>query len=223
MAFQIPSDLHPDCAPIVWLLGTWQGNGQGDYPTIEKFSFRQEAIFAHDGRPFFHYFSRTWLTDDEGADLRPGALETGFLRPRPDNQLELVMAQGANVIQTKSGHAHGGRDNPFGGRSLADPVFDRFWSICNEAGVRLAAHPDDPWARAVDYEAASTREVEPWFHGSVQMDKLRDKVEARAARRRAAVASPSAPSPGRSTAHTCLPSAASRQTTFCVVRCITWR
>jgi predicted TIM-barrel fold metal-dependent hydrolase len=55
-------------------------------------------------------------------------------------ELERVMAQGANVIQTKSGHAHGGRDNPFGGRSLADPVFDRFWSICNEAGVRLAVH-----------------------------------------------------------------------------------
>ena len=50
------------------------------------------------------------------------------------------MAQGANMIQTKSGHAHGGRDNPFGGRSLADPVFDRFWSICNEADVRLAVH-----------------------------------------------------------------------------------
>jgi predicted TIM-barrel fold metal-dependent hydrolase len=55
-------------------------------------------------------------------------------------ELERVMAQGANVIQTKSGHAHGGRANPFGGRSLADPVFDRFWSICNEAGVRLAVH-----------------------------------------------------------------------------------
>jgi predicted TIM-barrel fold metal-dependent hydrolase len=55
-------------------------------------------------------------------------------------ELETVMGQGANVIQTKSGHAHGGRDNPFGGRSLADPVFDRFWSICNEAGVRLAVH-----------------------------------------------------------------------------------
>jgi predicted TIM-barrel fold metal-dependent hydrolase len=55
-------------------------------------------------------------------------------------ELETVMAQGANMIQTKSGHAHGGRDNPFGGRSLADPIYDRFWSICNEAGVRLAVH-----------------------------------------------------------------------------------
>jgi predicted TIM-barrel fold metal-dependent hydrolase len=44
------------------------------------------------------------------------------------------------MIQTKSGHAHGGRQNPAGGRSLADPVFDRFWSIVNEAGVRLAVH-----------------------------------------------------------------------------------
>jgi len=55
-------------------------------------------------------------------------------------ELETVIAQGATLIQTKSGHAHGGADNPFGGRSLADPVYDRFWSIVNEAGVRLAVH-----------------------------------------------------------------------------------
>jgi predicted TIM-barrel fold metal-dependent hydrolase len=55
-------------------------------------------------------------------------------------ELEIVLAQGATVIQTKSGHAHGGRDNPFGGRSLADPAFDRFWRIVNEAQVRLAVH-----------------------------------------------------------------------------------
>jgi predicted TIM-barrel fold metal-dependent hydrolase len=55
-------------------------------------------------------------------------------------ELRQVMADGATIIQTKAGHAHGGRDNPFGGRSLADPVYDEFWSICNEAGIRLAVH-----------------------------------------------------------------------------------
>jgi predicted TIM-barrel fold metal-dependent hydrolase len=55
-------------------------------------------------------------------------------------ELQVVLDQGATVIQTKSGHAHGGAGNPFGGRSLADPLFDRFWSIVNEAGVRLAVH-----------------------------------------------------------------------------------
>ncbi len=55
-------------------------------------------------------------------------------------ELEQVLADGAPIIQIKSGHAHGGRDNPFGGRSPADPVYDRFWSICNDNHVRLAVH-----------------------------------------------------------------------------------
>jgi predicted TIM-barrel fold metal-dependent hydrolase len=55
-------------------------------------------------------------------------------------ELEQVIADGARMIQTKSGHAHGGADNPWGGRSLADPVYDRFWSICNEAEIRFTVH-----------------------------------------------------------------------------------
>jgi hypothetical protein len=39
-----------------------------------------------------------------------------------------------------TGHAHGGRANPRGGRSLADPVFDPFWARVNEAGVRVCTH-----------------------------------------------------------------------------------
>jgi len=109
MAFEIPADLHPDCAPIVWLLGTWRGNGHGDYPTIEQFSFRQEAIFAHDGRPFFHYFSRSWVIDDEGKDVRPGALETGFLRPRPDGELELVLAHQTGYAEVWYGGVEGAK------------------------------------------------------------------------------------------------------------------
>jgi hypothetical protein len=109
VAFHIPSDLHADCAPIVWLLGTWQGNGQGDYPTIEGFSFRQEVIFAHDGRPFFHYFSRAWITDDEGNDVRPGALETGFLRPQADNRLELVLTHPTGFAEVWYGEVDGAK------------------------------------------------------------------------------------------------------------------
>lgn len=109
MAFHIPSDLHADCASVVWLLGTWQGNGQGDYPTIESFTFRQEVIFAHDGRPFLHYFSRAWITDDEGNDIRPGALETGFLRPKPDNRLELLLAHPTGVAEIWYGEVDGAK------------------------------------------------------------------------------------------------------------------
>jgi predicted TIM-barrel fold metal-dependent hydrolase len=55
-------------------------------------------------------------------------------------ELQRVIADGARIIQTKSGHAHGGAADPGGGRSPADPVYDRFWSIVNEANIRLAVH-----------------------------------------------------------------------------------
>ena len=92
MAFEIPSDLHPDLMPVAWLLGAWHGNGHGDYPTIEPFAFEQDVVFAHDGRPFLHYFSRTWVTEENGERIRPGAMETGFLRPAGEGNPELLMA-----------------------------------------------------------------------------------------------------------------------------------
>jgi predicted TIM-barrel fold metal-dependent hydrolase len=55
-------------------------------------------------------------------------------------ELEILLEQGAPVIQIRAGHAHGGSDNPWGGRSPADPVFDPIWSRINEAGTQLAVH-----------------------------------------------------------------------------------
>jgi len=37
----------------------------------------------------------------------------------------------------------------------------------------IAAHPGDPVARSLAYETGSAREVEPWYHASVQMDAYR--------------------------------------------------
>jgi hypothetical protein len=109
MPFEIPSDLHPDLMPVVWLLGTWHGDGHGDYPTIEPFTFEQEVVFAHDTRPFPHYFSRSWLTDGQGERLGPGALETGFLRPQPDGELELVLAHPTGYAEVWYGKVDGPR------------------------------------------------------------------------------------------------------------------
>jgi hypothetical protein len=99
MPFEIPDNLHPDCAPLAWLLGTWRGNGHGDYPTIDRFEFGQELIFAHDGRPFFHYFSRTWIIDDNGDKVRDSALETGFIRCRPGRQLEVLLTHATGFAE----------------------------------------------------------------------------------------------------------------------------
>ncbi|MFT4081643.1 MAG: FABP family protein [Nocardioides sp.] len=110
MAFELPDNLHPDCGPVAWLLGTWRGNGHGDYPTIESFQFGQELIFTHDGRPFFHYFSRSWIIDPETHEkVRDSALETGFLRCRPDGEVELVLTHNTGIVEIWYGKAEGGK------------------------------------------------------------------------------------------------------------------
>jgi predicted TIM-barrel fold metal-dependent hydrolase len=55
-------------------------------------------------------------------------------------EVDRLIAEGARLIEIVTGHAHGGRANPRGGRSLADPVFDPFWARVDEAGVRIATH-----------------------------------------------------------------------------------
>ncbi|MGI8901134.1 MAG: FABP family protein [Nocardioides sp.] len=105
MPFEIPDNVHPDCAPIAWLLGTWHGNGHGDYPTTGAFQFGQECIFTHDGRPFLHYMSRAWIVDDEGAKVREAAIETGFIRPRADGSLEWLLAHHTGFVEIWIGNA----------------------------------------------------------------------------------------------------------------------
>ena len=105
MPFEIPDNLHPNCGPVAWLLGTWRGNGHGDYPTIDKYEFGQELIFAHDGRPFFHYFSRAWIVDEAGEKVRDAALETGFLRCLEGGKLELLLTHNTGFVEIYYGDA----------------------------------------------------------------------------------------------------------------------
>ncbi len=109
MAFELPSDLHPNCGPVAWLLGTWRGNGHGDYPTIEKFTYGQELIFTHDGRPFFHYMARSWLTDDAGEKVRDAAIETGFLRCPEPGRVEFLLTHSSGISELWMGSAENGQ------------------------------------------------------------------------------------------------------------------
>jgi THAP4-like, heme-binding beta-barrel domain len=84
----VPTEL----VPLSWLVGSWIGVGVGGYPSVADFHFGQEMSFSTDGRPFLSYWSRTWLLDDAGNQIRPLAMETGFWRPQPENQVEVVLS-----------------------------------------------------------------------------------------------------------------------------------
>lgn len=99
----LPSELPAAVLPLSWLLGTWVGVGLGSYPTIEDFRFGQEVTFTNDGRPFLTYQSKSWILDEEGNRLRPGATEMGFWRPGPDNQVEVMLVHSTGHLETYHG------------------------------------------------------------------------------------------------------------------------
>ena len=101
--------LHPDLAPLAFLIGRWEGAGVGGYPTIDSFQFGQEMVFSHNGKPFLSYTSRTWLLDAEGHIGRPLATEAGFWRPQPDGKVELLLAHPTGITEIYLGEITGTR------------------------------------------------------------------------------------------------------------------
>lgn len=81
--------VHPALGPLAQLVGVWRGEGEGAFPTIAPFRYREEIEFAHDGRPVLAYRQRTWHVD---ADV-PMHGESGFLRGLVDGRAELIVAQ----------------------------------------------------------------------------------------------------------------------------------
>jgi hypothetical protein len=92
---------------VLGLVGRWSGFGNGAKPgTGEEFRYAQRVSFAHDGRPFLSYESRTWLLNPDGSVLRPAFRENGFLRmgAGPD-ELELVLATAVGIVEVFTGLA----------------------------------------------------------------------------------------------------------------------
>ena len=102
-------ELHPDLAPLAFLLGRWEGAGVGGYPTIESFQFGQEISFSHNGKPFLSYTSRTWRLDAEGHIGQPLATEAGFWRPQPEGKVELLLAHPTGITEIYLGEVSGHR------------------------------------------------------------------------------------------------------------------
>jgi THAP4-like, heme-binding beta-barrel domain len=95
--------LHADVLPIAFLLGTWHGEGVGQYPTIDPFRYGEEMVFEDVGDTFLLYAERSWRLDDGS----PVHFERGFLRPAGDGAVELVLAHPIGVTEIAHGRVDG--------------------------------------------------------------------------------------------------------------------
>ena len=99
-----PVEIPVEVAALAAFVGTWIGGGEGHYPTIEDFAYTEQIeLRPVPGKPMLAYRSATRARDD-GRTLHG---ESGFLRVVGDGLVELVVAQGAGLIEAAEGVVDG--------------------------------------------------------------------------------------------------------------------
>lgn len=86
-------------AALTALLGTWEGAGAGEYPTIDDFAYRESITFTHVGKPFLAYSQRT-RHPETGLAMHA---ESGYWRVPGPGSIEIVMAQPTGLAEIYEG------------------------------------------------------------------------------------------------------------------------
>jgi 2-polyprenyl-6-methoxyphenol hydroxylase-like FAD-dependent oxidoreductase len=127
---------------------------------------------------------RGLLSDPASFDEACQQLEgpSRFWADGPLQPLTGVLPMGGLLNRIRRFVGADGRPSVLGFHAVGDahtctnPLYGRGCSLSLVQAVAVAdafaAHPGDPVARALAYEATSAREVEPWFDLSVQMDAM---------------------------------------------------
>lgn len=84
--------------------GTWEGEGRGEYPTIEDFTYSETVTLSRlADKPVLAYTQRT--RSPEGKPLHA---ETGYYRFGQD-KVELLIAQPTGIVEVHEGSFEGNR------------------------------------------------------------------------------------------------------------------
>ena len=95
-------DLSPSLEPLAFLIGSWRGEGEGEYPGVAPFRYTEELSFEHVGDPFLLVTESSWTPDGE-----PLHFERGTLRPLGDGRVDLALAHPIGVAEVGEGTVEG--------------------------------------------------------------------------------------------------------------------
>lgn len=93
--------MKPD---LSFLLGTWRGQGEGGYPSVEDFGYSEEMTFTDAGDGVLVYREQAW--DAEGEPMHS---EVGYLRALDDGSVDLALAYPFGVSEVMEGLVQGTR------------------------------------------------------------------------------------------------------------------
>lgn len=97
-------ELHPELAPLAFLVGIWEGEGNGEYPTVQPFGYTERIRFEHVGEPFLLYSLQSWGREDDA----PSHFERGFFRPGSGpGEVELTLAHPLGLTEVSQGSLSG--------------------------------------------------------------------------------------------------------------------
>jgi THAP domain-containing protein 4 len=85
------------------LEGTWEGEGRGQYPTINSFDYRETLIFTRRDEKSLAYDQRTQKRFDGQTEYLVSHWENGFIRILENDELELVNTQSGGRIEVLAG------------------------------------------------------------------------------------------------------------------------
>jgi hypothetical protein len=101
--------MRPELLGLAWMIGHWEGTGNGHHLGGDEFEFTATVDVAENGGAYLSYVMQIFVTDDEGRPIQALGMETGFWRPKANGEVEVVIAHPEGVAEIYLGKIEGAK------------------------------------------------------------------------------------------------------------------